>query len=154
MELFGGARAGSRLSMRRFHHTGVAPVKVLLVGDRAQLLDGDGADTQAERAADRIWLTTRRGVDVDVLVDLAPVLRAIAGVFGSWRLWRYDVVVVVLGDVVAVIPMAARVAVMVMVSVGTFDWHSVRPSTLRRIWLKRFGPSPSTSPSLSFRIWV
>jgi SulP family sulfate permease len=29
--------------------------------------------------------------------------------------------------------MAALVAVMVMVSVGTFDWHSVRPSTLRRM---------------------
>ena len=43
------------------------------------------------------------------------------------------VLVVGLGDVVAVIPMAALVAVMVMVSVGTFDWHSVRPSTLRRM---------------------
>jgi len=41
------------------------------------------------------------------------------------------VLVVGLGDVVAVIPMAALVAVMVMVAVGTFDWHSVRPSTLR-----------------------
>lgn len=36
------------------------------------------------------------------------------------------VLVVGLGDVVAVIPMAALVAVMVMVSVGTFDWHSLR----------------------------
>ena len=43
------------------------------------------------------------------------------------------VLVVVLGDVVAIIPMAALVAVMIMVSVGTFDWHSVRPSTLRRM---------------------
>ncbi|GAA1829486.1 SulP family inorganic anion transporter [Microlunatus capsulatus] len=43
------------------------------------------------------------------------------------------VLVVALGDVVAVIPMAALVAVMIMVSVGTFDWHSVRPSTLRRM---------------------
>ena len=43
------------------------------------------------------------------------------------------VLVVVLGDVVAAIPMAALVAVMIMVSVGTFDWHSVRPSTLRRM---------------------
>src|SRR5690606_17052773 len=41
--------------------------------------------------------------------------------------------VVGLGDVVAVIPMAALVAVMIMVSVGAFDWHSVRPSTLRRM---------------------
>ena len=43
------------------------------------------------------------------------------------------VLVVGLGDVVAIIPMAALVAVMVMVSVGTFDWHSIKPSTLRRI---------------------
>lgn len=38
-----------------------------------------------------------------------------------------------LGDVVAAIPMAALVAVMVMVCVATFDWHSIRPSTLRRM---------------------
>jgi sulfate permease, SulP family len=43
------------------------------------------------------------------------------------------VLVVVLGDVVAVIPMAALVAVMVLVSISTFDWHSVAPATLRRM---------------------
>ena len=43
------------------------------------------------------------------------------------------VLVVVLGDIVALIPMAALVAVMIMVSVGTFDWHSIRPRTLRRM---------------------
>jgi SulP family sulfate permease len=43
------------------------------------------------------------------------------------------VLVVGFGDVVALIPMAALVAVMIMVSVGTFDWHSVRPRTLRRM---------------------
>ena len=37
------------------------------------------------------------------------------------------------GEYVAMIPMAALVAVMVMVSVGTFDWHSVTPSTLRKL---------------------
>ena len=41
--------------------------------------------------------------------------------------------VVGLGSVVAVIPMAALVAVMILVSVSTFDWHSVAPSTLRRM---------------------
>ncbi|MFN3866290.1 MAG: SulP family inorganic anion transporter [Demequina sp.] len=41
------------------------------------------------------------------------------------------ILVVGLGDVVATIPMAALVAVMIMVAVGTFDWHSVRPGTLR-----------------------
>ncbi|MBZ5740167.1 SulP family inorganic anion transporter [Nocardioides mangrovi] len=43
------------------------------------------------------------------------------------------VLVVGFGDAVSRIPMAALVAVMVMVSVGTFDWHSIRPSTLRRM---------------------
>ncbi|MCF3961895.1 SulP family inorganic anion transporter [Streptomyces fuscigenes] len=39
----------------------------------------------------------------------------------------------VLGPIVSRIPMAALVAVMVLVSVGTFDWHSVKPATLRRM---------------------
>ncbi len=43
------------------------------------------------------------------------------------------ILVVGLGDLVAIMPMAALVAVMIMVSVGTFDWHSIRPSTLRRL---------------------
>ncbi|GGC68223.1 sodium-independent anion transporter [Hoyosella rhizosphaerae] len=38
-----------------------------------------------------------------------------------------------LGDLVAIIPMAALVAVMIMVSYSTMDWHSVAPSTLRRM---------------------
>ncbi|MGO2540933.1 MAG: SulP family inorganic anion transporter [Specibacter sp.] len=41
------------------------------------------------------------------------------------------VFVVVLGDVVSLIPMAALVAVMIFVSFSTFDWHSIRPSTLK-----------------------
>ncbi|MCW3469023.1 sodium-independent anion transporter [Rhodococcus sp. 852002-51564_SCH6189132-a] len=41
------------------------------------------------------------------------------------------ILMVVLGDIVGLIPMAALVAVMIMVSVGTIDWHSVHPRTLR-----------------------
>ena len=43
------------------------------------------------------------------------------------------ILVVVLGDVVAIMPMAALVAVMIMVSVGTMDWHSISPRTLQRM---------------------
>lgn len=43
------------------------------------------------------------------------------------------ILVVGFGDIVALIPMAALVAVMIMVAVGTFDWHSVQPATLRRM---------------------
>jgi SulP family sulfate permease len=43
------------------------------------------------------------------------------------------ILVVVLGDVVGLIPMAALVAVMIIVSVATFDWHSIAPATLKRM---------------------
>ncbi|MFP7761536.1 SulP family inorganic anion transporter [Marisediminicola sp. LYQ85] len=43
------------------------------------------------------------------------------------------ILIVLLGDVVAIIPMAALVAVMIIVSVATFDWHSIRISTLKRM---------------------
>lgn len=36
------------------------------------------------------------------------------------------ILVVVLGDIVAVIPMAALVAVMIIVAYSTFDWHSLK----------------------------
>ncbi|WP_167441714.1 SulP family inorganic anion transporter [Amycolatopsis vastitatis] len=39
----------------------------------------------------------------------------------------------VFGPVVSDIPMAALVAVMVLVAFGTFDWHSVAPPTLKRM---------------------
>ncbi|MFI9821125.1 SulP family inorganic anion transporter [Streptomyces sp. NPDC052013] len=43
------------------------------------------------------------------------------------------VLCIVFGPVVSEIPMAALVAVMVMVSFTAFDWHSVAPKTLRRM---------------------
>jgi len=43
------------------------------------------------------------------------------------------VLVVGLGDIVALIPMAALAAVMIMVAIGTMDWHSIHPKTLRRM---------------------
>jgi len=43
------------------------------------------------------------------------------------------ILILVLGDVVAVIPMAALVAVMIMVSIGTFDWRSVGPDALKSL---------------------
>lgn len=88
----------SRLDVRRLHHSGANPVRVLLIGDRAHLLAQVDDLTLAERAVDRMWLAGRHGVDLDVLTDLAPVLRAVQGVFQTWRLWRYDVVLVALGE--------------------------------------------------------
>ncbi len=41
------------------------------------------------------------------------------------------ILVVGLGDIVALIPMAALAAVMIVVSIGTMDWHSLHPRTLK-----------------------
>ncbi|WP_367128383.1 SulP family inorganic anion transporter [Saccharothrix sp. HUAS TT1] len=49
------------------------------------------------------------------------------------------VLCVVFGPVVSQIPMAALVAVMVLVSFATFDWHSVAPATLRRMPVGEIG---------------
>jgi SulP family sulfate permease len=43
------------------------------------------------------------------------------------------VLVVTLGGIVGLIPMAALVAVMIFVSAITFDWHSIAPRTLKRM---------------------
>jgi SulP family sulfate permease len=43
------------------------------------------------------------------------------------------ILVVALGGIVSLIPMAALAAVMIFVSVATFDWHSIRPSTLKAL---------------------
>ncbi|MGH1503238.1 MAG: SulP family inorganic anion transporter [Acidimicrobiales bacterium] len=42
------------------------------------------------------------------------------------------ILVIVLGTFVGQIPMGALVAVMIMVSVGTFNWRSVKPESLQR----------------------
>lgn len=49
-----------------------------------------------ERVADRLWLQTRRGLDLDLVWELRPVLQAMKEGLSSWRLWRYDAVVVFL----------------------------------------------------------
>jgi SulP family sulfate permease len=41
------------------------------------------------------------------------------------------VLILVFGNFVAQIPMGALVAVMIMVSIGTFNWRSISPETLR-----------------------
>ncbi|MEV0754238.1 SulP family inorganic anion transporter [Streptosporangium sp. NPDC050280] len=43
------------------------------------------------------------------------------------------VLCIVFGPVVSTIPMAALVAVMVLVAFATFDWHSIAPATLKRM---------------------
>lgn len=89
---------GSRLRVRRLHHTGPAPVRVLVAGDRAALRSGGSGVELPDRVLDRVWLSTRRGVDVDVVSDLKPVLQAVDRTFADRRLGQYEAVVVVVDD--------------------------------------------------------
>ncbi|MFT6293387.1 MAG: SulP family sulfate permease, partial [Ilumatobacter sp.] len=43
------------------------------------------------------------------------------------------ILILALGNLVARIPMAALVAVMIMVAIGTFNWKSIKPETLKRM---------------------
>ncbi|MCX4740925.1 SulP family inorganic anion transporter [Streptomyces antibioticus] len=65
-------------------------------------------------------------INVKVSAARTRVSTFLAGVF-------LMVLCIVFGPVVSDIPMAALVAVMVMVSFATFDWHSVAPRTLKRM---------------------
>jgi len=53
------------------------------------------------------------------------------------------ILILALGDIVASIPMAALVSVMIFVAWATFDWHSIRWNTLKRM------PRSETSVMLS-----
>ena len=82
----------TRLHVRRLHHSGPAPFRVLVVGDQSAM------QGLADRVLDRAWLSTRRGVDIDVLGDLKPALHAVDRAFEQWRLGRYEAVVLVVDD--------------------------------------------------------
>jgi len=41
--------------------------------------------------------------------------------------------VLLLGDLVAIIPMASLVSVMIVVAIATFDWHSIKISTIKTL---------------------
>ena len=90
-------RGGFTIS--RLHRSGAAPFRALLIGSKAVIgsaTSPSDARWFAEHLADRTWLGLRRGVDLDVLWELRPVLQAIRSSTDSWRLWRYDVVVIML----------------------------------------------------------
>jgi hypothetical protein len=74
--------------------------RVLLVGDGSYVHEPDDPAEHrfVELLADRVAAQTRRGLDLDVVWDLAPVLHAVTGSTDAWRLWRYEAVVVLVGD--------------------------------------------------------
>ena len=79
---------------------GPDPHRILLFG--AGVLEGVGLRDHElglpGRLADRVADSTRRGVDLDVVVDRDPTSAAAMARLAGLRLRRYDAVIVVLGD--------------------------------------------------------
>ena len=95
-----GAPPRGGIAVSRIHRSGTDAQRVLLVGDGSfvdEPYDEDElrfADLLADRVSDR----TRRGLDLDVVWDLAPVLQAVTSATDAWRLWRYEAVVVLIRE--------------------------------------------------------
>lgn len=91
----GVSRSG--LTVTRLHRSGLAPHRLLVLGGRTLLAPAGlpQAEALGERIADRVWLRTRQGVDLDMVWELRPALKAMLRNTSAWRLWRYDAVVVV-----------------------------------------------------------
>ena len=85
-----------RLGVARLHRSGARPYRLLAIGNRSLLAPSGAVQTEmlGERIADRVWLQTRRGVDLDLVWEPQPALQAMKRGISSWRLWRYDAVVV------------------------------------------------------------
>lgn len=83
-------------AVRRLHRSGAVPQRVLVLGSRSLLRAQDRRRALAqlpEDLADRLWLSTRRGIDVDVVWELRSMLRAVLNGLTALRISRYDVVV-------------------------------------------------------------
>ncbi|MFD1721882.1 GAF domain-containing protein [Amnibacterium endophyticum] len=91
----------ARFEIARLSGSDAASRRLLVIGDAAYVAPPErggpaqgalpGALLRAPGAAHR------RDLDVDVLWDLGASLSAIGGALSSWRLWRYDAVVIVVG---------------------------------------------------------
>jgi hypothetical protein len=94
-----GSIGGRRFAGSRVHRSGPDPQRVLLVGDRSFVGDStpEGPGFVAG-VADRIAARTGRGLDLDVMWDLAPSLQAVAAATQAWRLWRYESVIVLVRE--------------------------------------------------------
>ncbi|WP_147392023.1 GAF domain-containing protein [Amnibacterium setariae] len=91
---------GGRFDISRIHRSGPAPQSVLVIGDHS-FVDGPEhavGHRLVDRIADEIVLRTGRGLDLDVLWDLAPAVRAVGGARDAWRLWRYEAVAALLPE--------------------------------------------------------
>lgn len=89
------ARSG-RLQVGRLQRPGPDATRMLLIASSRLVACSAGDQRFDDRLADDIRTLSGRGLDLDVLGEPARVLAAIERNPSFWRMWRYDVLAVVL----------------------------------------------------------
>ena len=84
------------LTAARLRRPGADGARILLIADRSWLEAADPADDQRVpvRLLDRVWLSSRRGVELDVVCGVGRVLRILESFAEAWDVAAYDAVVV------------------------------------------------------------
>jgi hypothetical protein len=80
-------------TVRRYSRPGAKTYRILVIGDQSPR---DGSSGFGQALVDRVWLRSQHGLDVDVVGSALSGLRSLHTAFTSWRVSRYDAVVVVL----------------------------------------------------------
>jgi hypothetical protein len=85
----------SDLTAARLRRPGPRATRILLIAGRTWLEASESPDAQRVpvRLLDRLWLSTRRGVELDVVCDVGRVLRVLDSSRGAWDVAAYDAIV-------------------------------------------------------------
>jgi hypothetical protein len=85
----------SDLTAARLRRPGPGGARILLVAGRSWLTTTRASDQERVpvRLLDRLWLSTRRGVELDVVCGVSRVLRLLESPNDGWDLQHYDAVV-------------------------------------------------------------
>lgn len=87
------ASLGAPFTVRRYSRPGLNAYRILILGDQSPR---DGRSGFGQALVNRLWLRTQHGLNVDVVGSALTGLRSLRAAFASWRVTRYDAVVVVL----------------------------------------------------------
>ncbi|MGT2425513.1 hypothetical protein [Amnibacterium kyonggiense] len=84
------------LTAARLRRPGPDGARILLIADRSWLETGASVEEQLVpvRLLDRLWLSSRRGIELDVVCGVGRVLRILESFADAWNVAAYDAVVV------------------------------------------------------------
>jgi len=85
----------SDLTAARLQRPGPDRSRILLIAGRTWLEASGSPDEHRApvRLLDRLWLSSRRGIELDVVCDVSRVLRLLESFSGAWDVAAYDAIV-------------------------------------------------------------